>query len=103
MTASAWAFRAGYRFTRAIVLQLFDFGFDGRDIGIPGFLEHIALQWRQGFAFGTETDALVVGQFVRQRGDFDIFGMNDGIFRLDDLRAGPKKLNNRLSEKPCYF
>jgi hypothetical protein len=51
-------------------------------------LEDIALQRRQGFALGAEADALVVGQFVRQRGDFDVFGLNDlGIpFRLFDQR-----------------
>jgi hypothetical protein len=26
---------------------------------------------------GAETDALVIGQFVRQCGDFDVFGLDD--------------------------
>jgi len=75
LATGARAFRAGYRFTRVCVLELFDFGFDGRHVGIPGFLEHIPLQRGQGFAFSTEANAFVINQFVRQRGDFDIFGL----------------------------
>ena len=34
LATGARAFRAGYRFTRVRVLELFDFGFDGRQVGI---------------------------------------------------------------------
>jgi hypothetical protein len=34
------------------------FGFDGRDVGIPGFLEHIPLQGCPSFAPGSETDEI---------------------------------------------
>ena len=59
-SAGTWAFGwLGDRFARLIALQLFDFGLDGRDVGVPGFLEHIPLQRRQGFALSTKTNLLV--------------------------------------------
>ena len=55
-------------------------------------------QRRQGFALGTETDALVIGQLVRQRGDFEVFGLDGRVFGLDDVGI-PRRL---LEESPKH-
>lgn len=71
-------FRFGDGLARLVVLELLDFRFDGRQIGIPGFLEDITLQRRQAFAFDAETNALVIGQLKGQGFDFEVFGP-DGL------------------------
>lgn len=57
------------------ILKLFGLCFDGGKVGVQGFLEHVALQRRQGFAFGAKADAADMGEFVAQGFDFEVFGL----------------------------
>lgn len=77
LPSGTWTFRASNGVARLVVSELLDFLVDSRQVGIPGFLEHIALQWCQDFAFGAEADALVIRQLMRQCGDFDVFGLDE--------------------------
>ena len=76
-SACAWAFGASDSVAGLIVPKLLDFGLNGRDIGVPGFFEHLPLQRRQSFALAAEPDTLVISQFMRQGDDFDVFGLDD--------------------------
>jgi hypothetical protein len=57
-----------------VIGELFDFGFESGQIGVPGFLEHITLQRRQSFAFDTVADSLDMRQLQGQGLDFQVFG-----------------------------
>lgn len=85
LATSTWAFGTGHGIAGLIIPELFDFLINRRDIGIPGFLEHIPLQRGQTFVLATEADAFVIRQLMGQRADFEVFGVNRGVFGLDDL------------------
>jgi molybdenum-dependent DNA-binding transcriptional regulator ModE len=75
---STGAFGFGHRRARLWVAKFFDLSLDGRQVGVPGFFEHVPLQCRQGLALGAEADAFVIRQFIRQRFDLEIFAGNLG-------------------------
>lgn len=60
LATSTGAFGFGHRGAGLWVGQLFDLSLDGRQVGVPGFFEHVPLQRRQGLALGAEADALVI-------------------------------------------
>ncbi len=64
-------------------LELPHFRFDGGKVGVQGFLEHVALQRRQGFAFDAKADAPDKGELVCQGFDFEVFGADGSVFGLD--------------------
>ena len=77
-SASTGAFGFGHRGAGLWVGQRFELGLDGRQVGVPGFFEHVPLQRRQGLTLGAEADALVIRQFMRQRFNLEIFAGNLG-------------------------
>lgn len=78
LATSTGAFGFGHRGAGLWVGQLFDLSLDGRQVGVPGFFEHVPLQRRQGLALGAEADALVIRQLMRQRFNLEIFAGNLG-------------------------
>ena len=78
LAASTGAFGFGHRGAGLRVAKRFDLSLDGRQVGVPGFFEHVPLQCRQGLALGAEADAFVIRQFMRQRFDLEVFAGNLG-------------------------
>lgn len=52
-----------------------------------------------GFGLGTETDTLVISQFVRQRGNFDVFGLNGHVFTQNDFGILSGLIEERLQHR----
>jgi hypothetical protein len=76
LATCAGPFGFGYRIAWLPVGQLFDFRFDGRKVSVNGFLEHIPLQWGQGFALDPVADTPDMGQLMAQCLDFLVFELN---------------------------
>ncbi|POZ49985.1 hypothetical protein AADEFJLK_04266 [Methylovulum psychrotolerans] len=95
MASGAGAF--GFRHCAAglAILKLFGLRFDGGKVSVQGFLEHVTLQRRQGFAFRAEADTPDMGELVGQGFDFEVFGLDLRVFEMQQLRIMYSLLKQR--------
>jgi hypothetical protein len=70
---------------------LLDLGFDGGEVGVPGFLKQLTLLGREGFALVAETDPPVMCKFEGQ-------GLNLEVRRLDRGRIPASLLKQALEQ-----